>query len=256
MPQKNRYLRHARVNEAKLRQVLRCFCADLTAAQTTELCGLNRKTVLRLCTLFRRRIALLATDECPFAGEVEVDESYFGAHRVRGRRGRGAGRKTPVFGILERGGRVHTQIVRNCSKATLQAIILGKIIPPQASIPTPGPGTTGWSRPASPGIIASAITTTASPSRACTSTASRASGASPSVQVQRRPLRELPALPQGDRVPLQQPLARPLSAHATVHKRTPARQLIWTRPFGISSSSVLLDGLSQQPRHQAPHWPN
>ena len=48
-------LRHARVNEAKLRQVLRCFCADLTAAQTTELCGLNRKTVLRLYTLFRRR---------------------------------------------------------------------------------------------------------------------------------------------------------------------------------------------------------
>ena len=117
------------MNEAKLRQVLRCFCADLTAAQTTELCGLNRKTVLRLYTLFRRRIALLATDECPFAGEVEVDESYFGAHRVRGRRGRGAGRKTPVFGILERGGRVHTQIVRNCSKATLQAIILGRIHP-------------------------------------------------------------------------------------------------------------------------------
>ena len=100
-----------RASEVKLRQVLRYFCADLTAAQGAELGGLNRKTVLRLYTLFRRRIALLATDECPFAGEVEVDESYFGAHRVRGRRGRGAGRKTPVFGILERGGRVHTQIV-------------------------------------------------------------------------------------------------------------------------------------------------
>ena len=127
MAWKNRYLRHARISEAKLRQVLRFFCADLTAVQATELSALDRKTTLRLFTLFRTRMADLATHACPFAGEVEVDESYFGASRVRGKRGRGAGRKTPVFGILERGGRVHTQIVRNCSKATLQAIIKGRI---------------------------------------------------------------------------------------------------------------------------------
>ena len=127
MAWKNRYLRHARISEAKLRQVLRFFCADLTAAQATELPALDRKTTLRLFSLFRTRMADLATHACPFAGEVEVDESYFGASRVRGKRGRGAGRKTPVFGILERGGRVHTQIVRNCSKATLQAIIKGRI---------------------------------------------------------------------------------------------------------------------------------
>lgn len=127
MAWKNRYLRHARISEAKLRQVLRFFCADLTAVQATELSALDRKTTLRLFSLFRTRMADLATHACPFAGEVEVDESYFGASRVRGKRGRGAGRKTPVFGILERGGRVHTQIVRNCSKATLQAIIKGRI---------------------------------------------------------------------------------------------------------------------------------
>jgi transposase len=137
MPQKNRYLRHARVSEVKLRQVLKYFCADLTAVQAAELGGLNRKTVLRLYTLFRGRMALLAANEGPFVGEVEVDESYFGANRVRGRRGRGAGRKTPVFGRLERGGRVHTQIVRNCSKTTLQAIILGRI-DPAASILSDG----------------------------------------------------------------------------------------------------------------------
>jgi transposase len=127
MVQKNWYLRHARIAEAKLRQVLRFFCADLTASQATQLTGLERKTTLRLFTLFRSRMAELATHDCPIAGEVEVDESYFGASRVRGKRGRGAGRKTPVFGILERGGRVHTQIVRNCSKATLQGIIKGRI---------------------------------------------------------------------------------------------------------------------------------
>ena len=33
-------------------------------------------------------------------GVFEPDESYFGAKRVRGKRGRGAAGKTPVFGLL------------------------------------------------------------------------------------------------------------------------------------------------------------
>ena len=32
-------------------------------------------------------------------GVFELDESYFGAKRVRGKRGRGATGKTPVFGL-------------------------------------------------------------------------------------------------------------------------------------------------------------
>jgi transposase-like protein len=34
-----------------------------------------------------------------FAGEIEVDESYFGGAR-KGKRGRGAAGKIPVFGLL------------------------------------------------------------------------------------------------------------------------------------------------------------
>ena len=56
-----------------------------------------------------------------------IDESYFGPTRTRGHKGRGNPRKVPVFGILERGGRVHCQIVKNCSKTTLQAIIGGRV---------------------------------------------------------------------------------------------------------------------------------
>jgi hypothetical protein len=37
------------------------------------------------------------------AGEVEVDESYFGGVR-KGKRGRGAAGKVAVFGLLKRGG--------------------------------------------------------------------------------------------------------------------------------------------------------
>ena len=63
------------------------------------------------------------------AGEVEVDESYFGARRVRGKRGRGASGKTIVFGLLKRDGKVYTEIVPDCKKITLQAIIRGRIAP-------------------------------------------------------------------------------------------------------------------------------
>jgi transposase-like protein len=46
---------------------------------------------------------------------------------VRGKRGRGASGKTIVFGLFKRGGYVYTEIVPDCSKKTLQAIIRGKI---------------------------------------------------------------------------------------------------------------------------------
>jgi transposase len=127
MAQKNRYLFRARISEVRFRVVLRLFCADLTAETTADLARVNRKTALAIFTLLRQRMVVLAARDCPFHGIVEVDESYFGARRVRGQPGRGAGRKTPVFGILERGGRVHCQVVKNCSKATLQAIITGKV---------------------------------------------------------------------------------------------------------------------------------
>ena len=73
----------------------------------------------------------------PFAGEVEIDESYFGARRVRGKRGRGAGGKTPVIGLLKRGGKVFTGIVENCSKQALMPIIKGQVLS-EATIYTDG----------------------------------------------------------------------------------------------------------------------
>jgi len=59
-------------------------------------------------------------------GQIEVDESYFGARRVRGKRGRGARGKAIVFGLLKRGDKVYTDIVPDCKSATLQRIIKRK----------------------------------------------------------------------------------------------------------------------------------
>jgi len=129
MPIKNKYINRSRVSEAKFRDLIKYFSLDLSAQQIATLTKLNRNTVNRYLKLIRKRIAELCESETPFKGEIEVDESYFGAKRVRGKRGRGAAGKTPVFGILQRQGKVYTEIVPDCAKATLQGIIRGRVSP-------------------------------------------------------------------------------------------------------------------------------
>jgi transposase-like protein len=48
--------------------------------------------------------------KCYPKGEIEVDESYFGGRKTKGKRERGASKKTPVFGILKRGRKVYTEL--------------------------------------------------------------------------------------------------------------------------------------------------
>ena len=129
MPRKNKYINRSRVTEAKFRELVKYFSLDLGAQQIAILTNLNRNTVNRYLKLIRKRIAELCESETPFKGEIEVDESYFGAKRVRGKRGLGAAGKTPVFGILQRQGKVYTEIVPDCAKATLQGIIRGRVSP-------------------------------------------------------------------------------------------------------------------------------
>ena len=129
MPRKNKYINRSRVTEAKFRDLVKFFSLDLSAQQIAIVTKLNRNTVNRYLKLIRKRIAEICESETPFKGEIEVDESYFGAKRVRGKRGRGAAGKTPVFGILQRKGKVSTEIVPDCAKATLQAIIRGRVSP-------------------------------------------------------------------------------------------------------------------------------
>jgi len=126
---KNKYANRSKISASKIRQLLKHFALDLDAQRIAVLCNLNRNTVNRYLNMIRIRIAEFCEQNSPFRGEIEVDESYFGARRQKGKRGRGAYGKTPVFGILQRGGEVYTEIVPNCAKATLQAIIRGKVSP-------------------------------------------------------------------------------------------------------------------------------
>ena len=127
MKRVNKYYRSAKIGEAKFREVLRCFGEDLTASSTARMTGVTVRSVNDIFIRLRRRLAAISNCKSSLRGIIEVDESYFGPHRVKGKRGRGAGDKTIVFGILKRGDEVWTQIVPNAKKRTLQRLIRGKV---------------------------------------------------------------------------------------------------------------------------------
>ena len=98
---------------------MRLFCLDLNAKQISHLTRLNRNTINRYLKEIRIHLAKICEDQSPFQGEIEVDESYFGARRIKGLRGRGARGKTIVFGIFKRNGKVYTEVVPDCKRKTL-----------------------------------------------------------------------------------------------------------------------------------------
>ena len=88
--------------------------------------GVNYRTVERVY----RKLRELLYHTCELeggrlSGQIEIDESYFGGRR-KGKRGRGAGGKSVVLGLLERDGRVYTKIVYSVSAPTLMDIIRQK----------------------------------------------------------------------------------------------------------------------------------
>lgn len=125
---RNKYCRRSRISESKFREILKYFSMDLNATQASNLTGISRRTISDIYQKLRIRIYELTQKEGMFSGEVEVDESYFGARRVRGKRGRGAKGKVPVIGLLKREGRVFTKVVKKCTKAELIPVIKGKIL--------------------------------------------------------------------------------------------------------------------------------
>ncbi len=102
----------------------------MTARSAAQITGVNRNTAILFFHKLREVIFEQLETETPelMRGEIEVDESYFGGHR-KGKRGRGAAGKVPVFGLLKRSGKVHVVMVPNARSETLIPIIKEKIRP-------------------------------------------------------------------------------------------------------------------------------
>ena len=128
MTNKNKYFIRSRISEKKFREIVRLFSADLTAEQISLLSGVSRNSVNKILKNIRIRVADFCEKESVFEkGEIEMDESYFGARRIRGLRGRGAYGKTVVFGLKQRKGKVYTQVIKNCSRKAILPLISRKI---------------------------------------------------------------------------------------------------------------------------------
>lgn len=100
MIHKNKYINNSKFSKAKFREVVKYFVADLSATQIATLSGISRNSINKYVMEIRHRIYAFYNSESPFIAlsDVELDKSYFGARRVRGKRGRGAYVKNIVFG--------------------------------------------------------------------------------------------------------------------------------------------------------------
>ena len=114
----------SKLSEKKFREILKYFCFDETANKTSIYTKISRNTINKIFNKVRQH---LFADNLNLSekenGEFQLDESYFGAKRARGKRGRGAVGKTPVFGLLKRDGKVFVEIVKNCTREQLMPII-------------------------------------------------------------------------------------------------------------------------------------
>ena len=121
-------MRKSRLSQSKQNRLIEYFVSGATARTAAALVDVNRNTAAYYFHRLRQLIYQATEDESLFSGEIEVDESYFGGRR-KGKRGRGAAGKVPVFGILKRQGRVYTKIVPDVKSATLIPILEQKVIP-------------------------------------------------------------------------------------------------------------------------------
>ena len=123
------YVKHCKLTRNKQLELMKYFIAGATARTAADLAGVHRNSAIRFFHKLRCAIATKQQERAAqFAGEVELDESYFGGTR-KGKRGRGSTGKTAVFGILKRGGQVYTQIIMDAKTDTLMPIIRQKIEP-------------------------------------------------------------------------------------------------------------------------------
>jgi len=108
-----------RISPSQWLSLIKLFELSASARKATQEVHLSYKTTLRAYDILRRVLVeeLARTDDV-LKGELEADESYFGGKR-KGKRGRGAGGKTIVYGILERGGKVSVSIVQDVSAESL-----------------------------------------------------------------------------------------------------------------------------------------
>jgi transposase len=110
----------------KFLMAITLFELDTSVRESAKQLGLAYNTVYHIHQVLRHAIFIAESDNGSFSGETGMDESYFGGRR-KGNRGRGAAGKVPVFGILERGGKVKVEVVHDVKGDTLLELAIKKV---------------------------------------------------------------------------------------------------------------------------------
>ena len=114
-----RWINHGRLSCVQWLSLIKLFELELSVHKMAEQMNLAYNTVYHAVKKIRCSILAHASDAKQLMnGEIELDECYFGGRR-KGNRGRGAAGKVPVFGILERHGKVLVSVVPNVTAQTL-----------------------------------------------------------------------------------------------------------------------------------------
>jgi transposase len=121
-------IKRCKLGKRQQLRLLECFVLGVTARSAADLLGMQANTAMLFYRKVRQMIAGELAKTFPEHGEFEVDESYFGGAR-KGKRGRGAAGKVPVFGILKRGGKVYTKMIADASSKTLMRALKSKVLP-------------------------------------------------------------------------------------------------------------------------------
>jgi transposase-like protein len=82
--------------------------------------------------MFRQVRSLLSEPDLRLEGStVEVDETFMGGVRKygRGRPMRGDKKKTPVIGLVERGGRAYAKVIKDSTAKTMVGVVRKRVIP-------------------------------------------------------------------------------------------------------------------------------
>lgn len=114
----NRWFNRLNISYKKWLWIIKFFEVELSARKIAQQVGLSYPTVLKAVTIIRLAILADQDGEGFLKGEIELDETYFGGRR-KGKRGRGAAGKVPVFGIYERNGTVRVEVVKNVTAESL-----------------------------------------------------------------------------------------------------------------------------------------
>jgi len=109
-------------------RIIKLFELEVSTRKIAQQTGLSYNTAYKAVNTIRMAILAHAEDaDVLLRGEVELDEASFGPRRQKGVRGRGARKKVPVFGILERDGRVWVKVVPNVRRETVMGLTIKKV---------------------------------------------------------------------------------------------------------------------------------